>query len=267
MVLMCLADDTIMLYDCNVTDDNEAGVLKYLRKVLPKGRIDIFVNSHRDADHMRGVQKIHDEFPIQTIWDSGVTGRTTDSTEYEEYMELRRRVGSVTVKARKKWDFGRTRIRVMNSKNDDLPDDPNAQSIVLKVQHHDSQTGSILSSLMLTGDSDAIAWKRAIEPNYSEADLRSSILLASHHGSISFFDDPADERHYYTDHVKKMKPVMTVISVGPNVHGHPDSKALEFYEKYSAGSNQGNKIYRTDEKGNIRLVLKDEGGWKLSPGQ
>ena len=215
---------------------------------------------------MRGVKRIHRYFPVKNIWDSGVAGGTPDSREYREYMELRREVSYVTKQARKYEGFGRTRLRIMNAKNDELLGDANAQSIVMKVQHHHPLNGNPLGSLMLTGDSDAQAWRRSILSFYGGKDVQSSILLASHHGSISFFDDP-DDQHYYTDHIMKIKPQMTVISVGANSHGHPDANALKFYEKYTSGSAQGNKIYRTDEKGSIKLVLKDEGGWVIDGGQ
>src|SRR5438132_1233839 len=92
MVLLQLSDGTVMLYDCNVTEDNENRVLSHMAKAVPGSKIDIFVNSHRDADHMRGVRRVHRAFPIQRIWDSGVTGTTPDSTEYREYMTLRNQV-------------------------------------------------------------------------------------------------------------------------------------------------------------------------------
>ena len=84
---------------------------------------------------------------------------------------------------------------------------------------------------------------------------------------LRFFDDPADDKDYYVNHVKAMSPFMTIISVGKNAHGHPDSKALELYEKYSKGSAEGKKVYRTDKKGNMRLTLKDGGGWNLKINQ
>ncbi len=60
---------------------------------------------------------------------------------------------------------------------------------------------------------------------------------------------------------------MTIVSVGDNPHGHPNSKAIELYEKYSGGSNKGNKVYRTDQDGNMKLILKDGGGWNLTTKQ
>lgn len=263
MTLIKADDGTNILYDCNVTNDNENRVLNYLGKVLGwDAKIDIFVNSHRDADHMRGVKKIHEYFPIKKVWDSGVTGNTPNSPEYIHYMDLRRRVGFITIKRRKKWSFGKTLLRVMNSENNDLPDDPNAQSIVIKVQHRDPH-GNNLASSLLSGDTNAATWRYSILGFYDESDLSSNILLASHHGSISFFDDPKDEKHYYTEHIEYISPAMTIVSVGNNPHGHPDPKAMELYEDYSKGSDKGNKTKRTDLHGNIKLLLKDGGGWSL----
>lgn len=265
MTLLKLANGLVYLYDCNVTNENETEVLGYLKKQIGKNsEIDVFICSHRDADHMRGVKKVHAKFPIQHIWDSGVAGTTTTSTEYREYMELRRSVGFTEVKHKTRYDRGDTRLRIMNSKNDDLADNANAQSIVIKVVHRDSNSDKNYSSTLLTGDTDAVTWQN-IRKHYADSDLSCSILLASHHGSISYFDDPGDDNYYYTSHIKAKAPNMTIISVGSNAHGHPHKKSLEFYEKHSSGSNKGNKVYRTDEKGHIKLVLKDSGGWSITP--
>jgi beta-lactamase superfamily II metal-dependent hydrolase len=212
---------------------------------------------------MRGIRRVHRHFPVAHVWCSGVTGSSPDCAEYDEYMTLRRDVGYRDLLRRKYWDKGNTRLRVMNSKNDDLRNNPNAQSIVIKVEHRNVGTEQVLSSVMLTGDTDAATWKN-IQSHYSDTDLSCSILLASHHGSLTFFDDPSETRHYYTNHIRAMAPAMTVISVGPNSHGHPDKKAIELYETYSRGSNKGNKIKRTDEHGSIIVELKDDGKWLLN---
>ena len=52
MTLLQLAEGPTFLYDCNVTDDNQEQVLDYLGRNLPSRNIDVFINSHRDADHM-----------------------------------------------------------------------------------------------------------------------------------------------------------------------------------------------------------------------
>jgi len=262
MTLMQLNDGKNLCYDCNITNNNESDVLSYVRNTIgTHGMIDIFVNSHRDADHMRGIKKLHSNFPIKKIWDSGVTGGTTNSSEYLDYMDLKRRVQSQEIESSKIWTFAKTKLRIMNSKNDNLSHNHNAQSIVIKVEHYD--VFGKVSSAMLAGDSDAISWKDAILNNYSQDSLKSQILLAAHHGSISFFDDPSDEQNYYTDHIEQINPQMTIVSVGSNSHGHPDDKAIELYETYSTGSKNGTKIKRTDKHGNIKLELKDNGSYSL----
>jgi len=67
--------------------------------------------------------------------------------------------------------------------------------------------------------------------------------------------------------MKKIAPEMTLVSVGPNTFDLPDDKAMELYAKFSTGSNKGNKVYRTDEQGNMKLVLKQGGGWSLKINQ
>ena len=264
MTLIELANGKKFLYDSCITEDNEYDILNYITaQIGRRTNIDVFVCSHRDADHMRGIKKVHARFPIQHVWDSGATGTTPDCTEYREYMELRRAVGYTEVKHLTRWDYGNTRLRVMNSKNDELSDDANAQSIVIKVEHRDAQNDITRDSVMLTGDTDAVTWKNIMK-NYRKEKLLSSLLLSSHHGSITFFDDPADEDYYYTAHIKAISPEMTIISVGDNAHGHPDKKAIELYEKYSSGSNKGTKLCRTDKDGTIKVTLKDDGGWTLN---
>ncbi len=260
MTLIVLPEGSVVVYDCNITDDNKERVLKYVKNVIGStGTISIFINSHRDADHMRGLKLLHSAHTIKQIWDTGVPGTTTDSPEYKAYMDLRRNVTCKDIEARTVSTFGEAKIRFMNSKWKDYSD-ANEQSIVLKIEYKGS-------SAMLAGDTNYRPWKEKILTHYADSDLRSSILLGSHHGSLTFFDDPSDEKNYYTSHIKKIKPDMTLISVGPNVHDLPDKKALKLYEDNSSGSDKGNKLYTTEDKGTIKLTLKDDGGWSLSLNQ
>lgn len=260
MTLLQLANGKIMLYDCNLTQENKNHVLNYIAKHIGSNKsIDYFVCSHRDSDHMRGIEIIHKYFPIQHVWDSGMVGTTTDSSEYRQYMTLRRQIGFTELAWKTRYDFGNTRLRIFNSKNDDLSNNANAQSIVIKAIHRDSKNDKDHASVLLTGDTDAATWKY-LQKHYDDADLSCSLLLASHHGSLSYFDDPNDDK-YYLKHLLAKSPDMTIISVGNNAHGHPAKKSIELYEKYSTGSDAGTKILRTDKNGHICLELKDNGGW------
>ena len=268
MSLIEAANGNNFVVDCNITDENEDSVLRYVAKQIGwHSRLAAFICSHRDADHIRGITTLNEYFPIRKIWDSGHPGTSIDSPEYRQYMQLRRTVGAVVKEKQKRQDNGRTRFRFLSARDERLPKNANAQGIVLKVEQRSANDVSREGSVMLTGDSDAETWRYAVKEDYNNSELLCDILLAGHHGSITFFDDPQDEKHYYVDHVKAMDPAMTIVSVGDNPHGHPNSKAIELYEKYSGGSNKGNKVYRTDQDGNMKLILKDGGGWNLTTKQ
>jgi competence protein ComEC len=260
MVLIVLPKGTVFFYDCNITDDNEEAVLSYVRRVIGRGHsINVFINSHRDADHMRGIKLLHSSHPIKAIWDTGVPGTTTDSPEYSAYLSLLRSVPTKTIAPRKYWTYGDVRVRCMNAAWEDY-DEPNEQSAVMKFEYKGS-------SLMLAGDTCFRPWKEKILPFYTDGDVKCSLLLAPHHGSLTFLDDPSDTSNYYVEHMEKLKPDMTLISVGPNVHDLPDQKAVELFSQYSKGSNKGNKVYTTEEQGNIKVVLTDDGSWTISINQ
>ena len=263
MVLVQCADGTNFMVDCNITEDNTDRVLRYVRSQLGRaGRLAAFICTHRDADHMRNVRTLNGHFPISQIWDSGYPGTTTDSDEYKDYMALRRQLGHQIKEKRTYRDYGRTRLNYLSAKDSRLPGNANEQGIVIKVEHRRSTGGTIQSSAMLTGDGSCITWRDGIIKDYSTGDLSCDILMAGHHGSLDFFDDP-NSRYYYTDHVEAMSPAMTIISVGKNSYGHPDPKALDRYRRYSRGAANGDKIWRTDNEHTMKLVLQDGGGWTI----
>lgn len=262
MVLMEAADGLVFLFDCNVTDANADCVVAYLKHVLGRRRITYFICTHRDADHMRGVNRIHRAIGIDQVWDCGLAGNNPSSPEGEEYMRLRRLVNRGGVlHTGETFVHGSTRLYILSAADDGLPNDCNAQSIVVKVE----QIGNPLGSVILTGDSDVSTW-RGILRRYTSAFLSSEILLASHHGSWSFFD-VGQEGFYFRGHIAAINPAMTVVSVGANGHGHPDSEAVRMYEWHSRGSAEGRRVTRTDLDGTMRLQLHADFGWKLTTHQ
>ena len=257
MTLMVTPGGTVIMYDCNITEDNESAVMAHVGSVIGRRTpIGVFINSHRDADHMRGIGILNEAHPIQEIWDTGVPGSTTDSPEYEEYMDLLRRRPSKQILPRKYWTYGQVKLRCLNAAWDDY-DEPNEQSVGMTVEYAGA-------GVILAGDTNYRPWKEKTLSLYTASDLKSSILLAAHHGSLTFFDDPGDEKSYFISHMKAIAPAMTLISVGPNVHGLPNAKAVELYDEYSSGSAKGNRVFSTEDKGTMKLILKSGGSWSLS---
>ena len=266
MVLIQCSDGTNFMVDCNITEGNKNRVLNYVaNQIGQRGHLQAFICTHRDADHMRGVRTLHNRFPIQSVWDSGYPGTSTDTDEYRAYMQLRRDVGNRTIEKQKREDYGRTRLRYLSAKDSRLPDNANDQGIVIKVEERNSDMSKVLGSTILTGDGSCATWKDGIMKAYASSDVSCDILMAAHHGSLDFFDDPSGNR--YEAHARAIAPAMSIVSVGANNYGHPDPTALRLYEKHSSGSKQGNKVFRTDKQGTMKLTLKSGGGWELIKNQ
>lgn len=267
MVLVQCANGANFVVDCNITEDNKTRVLDYVGKQIGQnGKLRAFICTHRDADHMRGVRTLHNRFSIGKIWDSGYPGTTTDSSEYLSYMNLRREIGSQEITKKTRDDFGRTRFRYLSAKDDRLPANANDQGIVIKVEHRTADMSGIRGSIMLTGDGSGTVWKNGIKQDYTNSELSCDILMAAHHGSYDFFDDP-DSNNHYRSHIQAMSPDMTIVSVGDNPHGHPDETALRLYRENSTGADNGDKVYRTDRQHTMKLTLKDGGGWQIVKNQ
>ncbi len=265
MALVQCTDGSKFVVDCNITDSNQDHVLGYLTAQIGRGGpLRAFICTHRDTDHMRGVQVLHRHFPIDRIWDSDYPGTSTDTPEYKAYMKLRETIGAVVIGKKTYEDFGRTRFRYLSARDNRLPKNANAQGIVLKIEQRAARAPNIEGSTILTGDSDAATWKHGILRDYKAEEVSCNVLLAAHHGSITFFDDPDDDTKHYIGHIKAMAPDVVIVSVGENPYGHPDKEALRLYKEYSSGSKQGDKLYRTDRQGTMKLVIQDGGGCHLS---
>lgn len=307
--LMCLVifpDETTMLFDCNVTDDKEEEVLKYLGWQIPfrldeeteelAQWIDIFVNSHRDDDHYRGLSKVHDKFPIRSIWDSGQTGATTQSSHYQYYMRLRRSIrekygeDAVIVPKPSRYalrTFGNAYVYCMNSSLDYSDE---VRSLTMKsflefvekgilkegkIQHTNSIVLSINYKdrvLLLPGDSDYLAWRDKIMPNFKDTGLlKTNILVASHHGSRSFFtnetqndniDPEENPETTYIDHIYKIAPSITLIPCGDYASAHhPNEEALKIYEENTAN----NQVYTTCKRWTFAGFIDKDGAWTIAP--
>ncbi len=293
MILIVFPNDKVMLFDCNVTDDNEEKILDYLSLNIPLRKnsdtgnveqvIDVFVNSHRDEDHYRGLKKVNAKFPIQSIWDSGQTGATTQSSDYEYYMGLRRRLKEKDENNLKVLvpteipvaSFSGVQIFCFAGKEEFKPGFDNGITVfkaAAKIQHTNSIVLKISyggTSLLLTGDSDWKSWKEKIVPNFKEL-VKSDILVASHHGSRSFFTDEANDTidiqknpdTTYLEAIECIDPDITLISCGKyETYHHPNTEAENLYKKQS----KNNQVYSTHYYGHLLGFVSDNGNYTVVP--
>ena len=152
-----------------MTAKNEQNVLNYLkRKFGFRTKIYFLICTRRDADHIRGIRKVHTAFPITKVLDNDYPGTTTDSSEYRTYMRPRREVGAGIVKMKTRRHFGRTRFRYLSARDERLEKSVNAQGIVMKVEHLSANDLTVLGSVILTGDSVAETWRYGIQKDYAK---------------------------------------------------------------------------------------------------
>ncbi len=295
MNLIIFPNNTVMLFDCNVTNENEDDILMFLDNCIPEEYnlenkkfekpIHIFVNSHRDEDHYRGLKKINSKFPIKSIWDSGQTGATTNSDDYNYYMYLRRELKNInsnnllvpTPTNIKLKSFGDAEIYCLAAEEDFVENYENFRlfEASAKIQHTNSMVLLIKYKgikILLTGDSDWKSWKEKIVPNFkSNKFLRSNILVASHHGSRSFFteesinEDIDMEKNPETTYIESIElicPNITLISCGNyDTAHHPNQGALELYEKNTSEE----QVYTTHKKGHFCGFIDSTGYFTVIP--
>ncbi|MCX5657995.1 MAG: hypothetical protein NTZ48_07265, partial [Candidatus Omnitrophica bacterium] len=197
MVLIVFPDKTTMLYDCNLIQDNKDDIIKFLGQHIPSRYdtskkedvqwIDIYVNSHRDRDHYRGLSDVHDVFEIKSIWDSGRSGETTEDTDYQYYMRLRRTLieqygdDAVFVPVPSTMpilSIGGVQIYCLSSS--EALQEKMSLLEKAKIQHTEAVVLSLHyagRSLLLTSDSDWKAWKEKIVPGFSESGILKTNIL------------------------------------------------------------------------------------------
>ena len=294
MALLVFPDETTILYDCNVREKYKDSILEYLGRYIPtrfdseigerRQWIDIFVNSHRDLDHYRGLSEVNSYFPIKSIWDSGQSGSATSDSHYQYYMRLRRtlidKYGKTAVvipapSLSPLRTFGGAQIYCLCSSQEFIQKGGAILLEAARVQHTNAIVLSIWyagRSLLLTSDSDWKAWKEDIVPNFGKSGLlKTTILQASHHGSRSFFTDETENESIdpeenpdttYLDSIEYISPSITLIPCGPyDEKHHPNIEALAIYKKHTAKE----QVYTTHSKGTFVGFLEPQGHWTVVP--
>lgn len=297
MVLLILPDETTILYDCNVIQEDKDWIIDYLKSNIPfryskeekkdSQWIDIFVNSHRDQDHYRGLKEVRAVFDIKSIWDSGETGATTQDDDYKYYMQLRldmmKKYGddAVIVPTPSHYplvELGGAEIYCLCSSealSDKIKSRRFKEIKEAKIQHTNSIVLMIQyagRSILLPSDSDWKAWKEKIVPDFKSTDLlKANILVASHHGSRSFFTDETvndtidpeqNPDNTYVDSIDYIDPSIVLIPCGKyESASHPNKEALKIYKDKTANE----QVYTTYEKDSFCGFIDKSGNWTVVP--
>jgi beta-lactamase superfamily II metal-dependent hydrolase len=227
--LLRFGNKTILI-DAGETDQGDR-VVADLRKAGVT-RIDLLVATHPHSDHIGGMQAVLNAFPVGQVLDDALP---SSSPIYQNFLRAIDKKGITYTVA----EQGRTidldpslRILVLSPPEERFGDDPNANSIVLRISY-----GTVI--FLFTGDMGGEAEDALVKSSYP---LDAKVLKVGHHGS---------EYSSSKAFLSRVHPEIAVIEVGKdNPYGHPHKPTLRNL------ADAGVTVYRTDLDGTI-LVRSD----------
>ncbi len=199
-------------------------------------KIDYLVLTHPDPDHLNGLKFVARNFRVEELWDSG---QMSNSPFFLEFMTIVKQKGIRRISLFRGDDprvINGVVIQPLHPRRDahrDLAETqkltPNNRSLVLKL---------ILANqaVLFTGDIEKEAEAELIA---SGVDLRSRVIKAPHHGSLTSSTVPFLER---------VQPEIALFSGRPRrFYRLPNKRVLERYERLGA------RVLRTDLHGAITI--------------
>ncbi|MDG5777870.1 lamin tail domain-containing protein [Haloarculaceae archaeon H-GB1-1] len=232
------ANETVLIDSGDFTDDGEH-VLQYLQRHDVE-RIDHFVVSHADADHIGGNAAIIEYYEteangIGAIYDPGIAASTQTYAEYLDAVE-RHNVTLYETRDGDSLPVAGVDVQVLG------PPDPyiegeqrNENSLVLRFAFGNT-------SFLFTGDAEDDQEAYLVD-TYGER-LRSTVLKAGHHGSASSTSGAL---------LDAVQPgVVVVSSAYESRYGHPSEATLHRL------SNRSIPTYWTGTHGNVVLTSDGE---------
>lgn len=234
-------------------------VLKCLSDHLPfwDKTVELVINTHQDKDHLAGLNYVIERYDINQI----VINSLAPDTEVFKKFQEKVREKKITVYSPQAGDklkveemefevlWPREKLGDLSLWQKDLASaDYEKTSQVLGVFDAKINNTSIALWLsykdfeaFLPGDIDKEVEGRIEIPKFAE------VLKVPHHGS---------KNSSSKDFLEKVKPQLSIISVGKNSFGHPTEETLERLEKI------GSQILRTDKEGEIEVV-SDGKSWQV----
>lgn len=194
-------------------------------KELGVDDIDILIGTHPHEDHIGGMAKIIEEFPIGTLYLPETSDEMTPTTKtYESLLDAAENK-NVTVRTAAAGDVlleqGNTSFKVLSPSHTDY-DTLNDYSIVTRLKVGDT-------AFLFQGDAETPVEEEILD---SGADVSCDVIKLGHHGSST-----SSSRAY----LEAANPSAAVISCGVgNEYGHPHRETMDLLEKLSITP------YRTD---------------------
>lgn len=192
-------------------------------------KIDYFIVTHFDEDHMGGAYKILENFDI------GVLYAPNGSSETQTYKKFLNSINennidvdtSLTASKEITYSIGNSKWKILNINDDN---EPNDSSIVIELDY--KNTKYLFMGDASTNVEDKIEWDKV------------DVLKVAHHGS-----DSSTSQKF----LDQISPKYAVLSVGSNKkYGFPKEEIINRLNE------NGIEIYRTDKDGTIWITSDGE---------
>lgn len=201
-------------------------------RLLGRGvdRIDLVVFSHAHQDHVRGLESVMKQLDVRVAIHPGVDsllvhaiGGLIPSGEGERF-----EIGDLSAVM-----LGPSSQLVESAAREVIEGEGSAlndASLVVRIDWNEK-------CALFPGDLEEPGQEELIRSHRNE--IECEVLKAPHHGSAKLLDEFVDS----------VDPETTVISVGPNLFGHPTRKAITLFER------SGSRVLRTDRQGDVVVEI------------
>ena len=233
------ADGTCYMIDCGSSSKKNIAkyrVVPYL-KSIGVSKIDCFIVTHSDADHINGLEEMLD---MDNLCEIGISRIFIPDVSYPDSSLIRLKNEALSYGARlytlqegMTFSDSAMSFEVLHPPKGYMSEDANSYSTVLSVRY-----GNF--SALFTGDIQGEAERRLID----EIGHRYTLLKVAHHGSK--YSSPIEL-------LEKLRPAYAFISCGVgNSYGHPHIQTLERLDKVHS------RVFSTDKSGAITLRCRGE---------
>ena len=217
--------------------------------------LDLVLLTHPQKDHLQGLLSVLERYQIGYLIRSNVSNTSEGYTQFTSIIN-KRNIHERFVTSGELITVGAVRVSVLWPTKEQiahmgLPTVIQGAS-VLGSDSDDINNGSLVFRLRF-GSFDAVFPGDAdihVESKYVGAVLADStveLLKVPHHGSKYSMTE---------EYINKLKPEISVISVGKNMYGHPAKETLTML------ANNMSRVLRTDQEGDIE-VISDGVRWAI----
>lgn len=223
-------------------DVGESTLLPYLldRRITT---LDFILISHFDSDHVKGLFAVIENIKVKNII---ISKQGENSENFQNFQKLIQNKKINIIVAEKG-----TIIRVDKYSYFEILF-PEANLIKENILNNNSIVTNFHCmefSMLFTGDIEDKAEKIMLELYKNTDKLNATILKVPHHGS---------KTSSTKEFLEEVKPKIVLIGVGENnKFGHPNMEVIERLKKYTS------LIYRTDECGEVEIIIKDKTSIKI----